>query len=59
VIETIRQGLKAEGIHVSMSKLCQWFGVSRRTLYYRPTKTILAPASRRPMKAQFGVRCGA
>src|SRR5690348_7371707 len=36
MIETIRQGLKADGIEVSMSKLCQWFGVARRTVYYRP-----------------------
>jgi putative transposase len=40
MIETIRQGLKADGIHVSMSKLCQWFEVPRRTLYYRPTKMV-------------------
>jgi putative transposase len=39
MIETIRQGLKAEGIHVPISKLCQWFGVPRRTVYYLPTKT--------------------
>ena len=38
MIETIRQGLKADGIHVSISKLCQWFAVPRRTVYYRPTK---------------------
>lgn len=38
MIETIRQGLKAGGIHVSMSKLCQWFDVPRRTVYCRPTK---------------------
>ncbi len=38
MIETIRQGLKADGIHVSLSKLCQWFEVRRRTAYYLPTK---------------------
>jgi putative transposase len=38
MIETIRQGLKADGIHVSMNKLCLWFAVPRRTVYYRPTK---------------------
>lgn len=38
MIETIRQGLKADGIHVSISKLCQWFEVPRRTVYYLPTK---------------------
>jgi len=39
VIETIRQGLKADGFDVSISKLCQWFGVPRRTVYYRPVKS--------------------
>ena len=38
MIETIRQGLKADGIHASINKLCQWFAVPRRTVYYRPTK---------------------
>ena len=38
MIEMIRQGLKADGIHVSINKLCQWFAVPRRTVYYRPTK---------------------
>lgn len=38
MIETIRQGLKAGGIHVSISKLCQWFDVPRRTACYQPTK---------------------
>lgn len=39
MIETIRQGLKADGLTVSISKLCRWFGVPRRTVYYRPVKT--------------------
>ncbi|MXK56206.1 IS3 family transposase, partial [Burkholderia pseudomallei] len=39
VIETIRQGLKDEGIAVSISKLCRWFEVPRRTMYYRPVKS--------------------
>jgi putative transposase len=38
VIDSIRQGLKADGIDVPLAKLCRWFGVPRRTLYYRPTK---------------------
>jgi len=38
VIETIRQGLQAEGITVSIAKLCRWFNVPRRTVYYRPVK---------------------
>ena len=36
---TIQQGLKEDGIAVSMVKLCQWFGVARRSMYYRPTKS--------------------
>lgn len=35
---TIQQGLQEDGIAVSMAKLCRWFGVARRTVYYRPTK---------------------
>ena len=38
MIETIRQGLQAEGITVSISKLCRWFGVPRRSVYYKPVK---------------------
>jgi putative transposase len=34
---TIQQGLRAEA--VSMSKLCRWFGVPRRTVYYRAMKS--------------------
>ncbi|MEW5835850.1 MAG: hypothetical protein AB1832_12360 [Pseudomonadota bacterium] len=32
---TIQQGLRDEGVAVSMVKLCRWFGVPRRTVYYR------------------------
>lgn len=35
MIETIRQGLEEDGFKVSISKLCRWFGVPRRTFYYR------------------------
>jgi putative transposase len=35
---SIQQGLLADGIRVSMAKLCRWFGQPRRTVYYRPTK---------------------
>lgn len=38
MIETIRLGLQAEGITVSISKLCRWFGVPRRSVYYKPVK---------------------
>lgn len=39
MIETIRQGLKQDGFDVSISKICQWFAVPRRTVYYKPAKT--------------------
>ena len=34
----LQQGLREDGIEVSLVKLCQWFGVARRTVYYRATK---------------------
>lgn len=38
MIETIRQGLKQDGFNVSVSKICQWFAMPRRTVYYKPVK---------------------
>ena len=38
MIQTIQQGLKDDGFDVSISKLCQWFGMPRRTMYYKSTK---------------------
>ena len=38
MIEAIRQGLKEDGYRVSISKLCRWFEVPRRTVYYRSTR---------------------
>lgn len=35
MIEAIRQGLKADGFDVSIARLCRWFEVPRRTVYYR------------------------
>ncbi|WP_231478332.1 IS3 family transposase [Pseudoxanthomonas suwonensis] len=35
---TIQQGLREDGIQVSMARLCRWFGQPRRTVYYTPTK---------------------
>jgi transposase len=37
-IETIRQGIKQDGFDGSISKVCQWFAVLRRTVYYKPFK---------------------
>jgi putative transposase len=35
---SLQQGLRADGFEVSMVQLCRWFGVARRTVYYRPSK---------------------
>ena len=53
MIEAIRQGLRDEGFEVSISQLCRWLDVPRRTFYYRPSKA--APRLRKdlvePVKA--------
>ncbi len=67
MIETIRQGLKEDGYTVSISKLCQWFGMPRRTVYYKPTKAAPKVDSKlaEPIKAMteelpsFGYRTAA
>lgn len=46
---TIQQGLRDDGFEVSMVKLCRWFGVARRSVYYRPTE---APPKVRPELAE-------
>ena len=38
MILSIQQGLLEDGFKVSIEKLCRWFEVPRRTVYYRPTK---------------------
>lgn len=50
---TIQQGLRAEGIRVSMAKLCRWFEQPRRTVYYKPTKAAakVKPELAAPIKA--------
>jgi len=52
VIETIRQGLQDEGYSVSISRLCRWFEVPRRTVYYRPSrkKPVLQERFTQPIK---------
>jgi putative transposase len=37
---SLQQGLKDDGIVVSLVKLWRWFGVPRRTVYYQPTKAV-------------------
>jgi putative transposase len=53
VIAALQQGLKDDGYDVSISKLCQWFGVARRSVYYKPSKAAPAvkPALAEPIKA--------
>jgi len=34
----LQQGLREEGCEVPLAKLCRWFGVPRRTVYYRSVK---------------------
>jgi len=52
---TIQQGLKEEGVIVSMSQLCRWFEVPRRLVYYRPTKAAprINSALAEPIKAMI------
>lgn len=38
MIRRIQQGLLAKGVAVSIAKLCTWFGIPRRTVYYKPVK---------------------
>ena len=38
MILQIQRGLKEDGFTVPMTKLCRWFDVPRRTVYYRPVK---------------------
>jgi len=35
----IQQSLKEDGFTVPMTKLCRWFEVPRRTVYYKPVKS--------------------
>jgi len=51
----IQQGLREDGFEVSMVKLRRWFGVARRTVSYRPTKTppTVRPDLAQPIKASI------
>jgi hypothetical protein len=35
MIDLARQAAADEGVTVSMTKLCKWFGIARRSAYYR------------------------
>ena len=51
----VQQALKADGVEVSMSQLCRWFEVPRRTVYYRPCKAPPKVQERfeKPIKAMI------
>jgi putative transposase len=55
MIRTLHEGLLADGITVPLTKLCAWFGVPRRTVYYKPTKTApkVDPRFAIPIKAMI------
>ncbi|XUP37883.1 IS3 family transposase (plasmid) [Xanthomonas axonopodis pv. vasculorum] len=52
---SIQQGLKEDGFDVSMVKLCRWFGVARRSVYYTPRKAApkVKPELAEPIKAMI------
>jgi len=47
---SLPQGLRADGIHLSMAQLCRWFEQPRRTVYYRPIKS---PSKVKPELAEL------
>ena len=55
MIRTLHEGLLADGINVPLAKLCAWFGVPRRTVYYKPTKAAPKVDARfaEPIKAMI------
>ena len=55
MIQSIQQGLLADGVAVPLTKLCAWFGVPRRTVYYKPTKAApkVDPRFADPIKAMI------
>ncbi|WP_444461488.1 DDE-type integrase/transposase/recombinase [Rhodobacter capsulatus] len=55
MIRTLHEGLLADGIAVPLTKLCAWFGVPRRTVYYKPTKAApkVDPRFADPIKAMI------
>lgn len=55
MIESLHQGLQEEGVKVSISKLCDWFEVPRRSVYYRSIKAAPKVQTRfaEPIKAMI------
>jgi putative transposase len=52
---SLRQGLLAEGVRVSMAQLCRWFEQPSRTVYYKPVKSPpkVRPELAGPIKAMI------
>lgn len=55
MIRTLHKGLLDDGDVVPLTKLCAWFGVPRRTVYYKPVKSApkINPALEAPIKAMI------
>jgi len=55
MIRSIQQGLADDGITVPVTKLCRWFDVPRRTVYYQPVKSPpkVDPVFADPIKAMI------
>ena len=55
MIRTFHEGLLADGIALPLTKLCAWFGVPRRTVYYKPSKAAPKVDARiaEPIKAMI------
>lgn len=51
----VQQGSAADGFIVPLAKLCRWFGVPRRTMYYKPFKAApkIDPKFAEPIKAMI------
>lgn len=56
MIRTLHEGLLADGIKVSLVKLCAWFDVPRRTVYYKPTKAAPKIDARFPAAFMHGCK---
>lgn len=55
MIEMIRQGLLEEGIDISISKICRYLEIPRRTVYYQPVRSPpkVKPELEAPIKAMI------